>query len=112
MSMIESVFNWSAKMCERIDADNFSHLQSPMFARRIEDLPPLPNPCGIFNIVKLCFESSVNRFESQHKRFEKSTTAQMIACGFSVDYIDEDGHVNYSRWIDANQLQICRIEFL
>jgi len=107
---------WSATMAERIDDDNAFHDLSPMFYRRIEDIPNLMPVFGVrgvmFDCVTECFESIDDIQLRQHLNFKPLTVAQMRLCGFAIDYEDEDGHVNFSRWLAADLLQLCRIEFL
>ena len=111
-SNIESIFNWSAKMAERIDEDNYIHTQQQTFARRIEDLPEPKVILGLFRIVNNCVESKDKYLiEKQELNFRRSTIIQMVSCGFNIDYIDHDDHVNFSRWLENGELQTVRIEF-
>ena len=111
---LPSNHDWSSSMAERIDVDNRFHLGSPFFARKLDQLPkPIPvNIATMMPVVELCYMADKNVQFHQHLKFKEITVEQMKRCGFAVDFEDEDGHINFSRWLAADSLQLCRIEFL
>ena len=104
--------DWSAKMCERIDIDNYAFTGSQSFARTLHDLPD-PQPININTLllpVLICFSSKAHQRLIQDFRLKQSTIKQMISCGFSIDCFEGEG-VSFSRWLDSRSIQICRIDF-
>lgn len=105
--------DWSAKMCERIDADNLRQTLSPTFHRRIKDLPervsvPIE---AMLSVVQICeLDPKESHTEIFHSRMRKTACNQMLACGFAIDYEDDEG-VSFSRWMADKTLQLRRIEF-
>lgn len=106
-------YQWSAKMCERIDEDNIRHTGSPLFARTLDEVVELP--ClpieSMLSVVQICeLDQKESHTEIFHSRMRNTVCNQMIACGFSIDYEDSDG-VSFSRWMADKTLQFRRIQF-
>jgi hypothetical protein len=104
MSQPTQDFEWSARMCERIDAAQLKH-GKPTFARKLDEIPDPPAIDNdfietLFPIVaaSLIADNVSGAEFFQHIKFMKLTVSQMERVGFSIDFEDADSFY-FSRWV-------------
>lgn len=112
-------FEWTARMCERIDQNQITIIGVPKFARRIEDLPkPLPiNTKLLLKEVEVAYLTDIDAYLKQGIQNRSKVIFQMERCGFDVD-IEAGNCVHFSRWIAPEKdgekpyLQFVKFEFI